>query len=90
MQGILDETQKTRTGPIIRNKQFREAVAKAIEPVSYPSERENTGGIRGRIHQRERGAGKRGVDKGESTETNYICQHQNHKNKKSVKSSSGD
>ena len=54
----MDETQKTRIGPIIRNKQFREAVAKAIEPVSYPSGRENTGGIRGRIHQRERGAGK--------------------------------
>lgn len=53
----MGETQKTRTGPIIRNKQFREAVAKAIEPVSYPSGRENTGGMRGR-HQRERGAGK--------------------------------
>lgn len=86
-QGILDEIQKTRTGPMIRNKQSREAVAKAIEPVSYPSERKNTGGIRGKIHQRERGTGKRGgfVDKGESTETNYICKYQNHKNKKECK-----
>ena len=48
IRGILDEIQKTRTGSMIRNKQFRKAVAKAIEPVSYPSERENTGGIRGK------------------------------------------
>lgn len=50
--------RKLEQGPIIRNKQFREAVAKAIEPVSYPSGGENTGGMKGRIHQRERGAGK--------------------------------
>lgn len=91
-QGILDEIQKTRTGPMIRNKQSREAVAKVIEPVSYPSEREKYWRYQRENTQRERGTGKRGrfVDKGESTETDYIYKYQNHKNKKSVKSSSGD
>lgn len=38
---------------MIRNKQFREAVAKAKEAMSYPSERENTGGIRGKKEGQE-------------------------------------
>lgn len=54
-QGNLDEIQKIRTGPMIRNKQSREAVAKATELVRYPRQRENTGGIRGKEGQENEG-----------------------------------